>query len=239
MHFVYIDDSGDEKIRCYSALILHESVWKEGYATLKEFRRSLKRSDGMFVTKELHATEFVAGRGRVGNQIVPKGRRCELFRNTLGMIASLPKISLMNAIAPRHQEKQVFERLVNRINKAMAEWRSNALIIHDEGKDYTSLVRRMSVYNPIRSMYGKWPGGAEYKNIPTAHILEDIVFRQSHRSDFIQMADLCAYALFRNEYPLPSKTKYGLDKAFEILHPICNKKAYARDPKRLGIIRGS
>jgi hypothetical protein len=101
VHFVYIDDSGDEKIRCYSALLIHESVWKEGYAMVKEFRRSLKRSDGMFVTKELHATEFVAGRGRVGTQIVPKGRRCELFRNALGMIATLPKITLMNAIAPR------------------------------------------------------------------------------------------------------------------------------------------
>ena len=237
MHFVYIDDSGDEKTRCYSALIIHESVWKEGFGIVKGFRRSLKRSDGMFITKELHATEFVAGRGRVGTQIVTKGRRCEIFREALGMIAALPNITMMNAVAPRSKDKQVFERLINRINKAMAEWRSNALIIHDEGKDYTSMVRRMCVYNPIRSRYGKWPGGNEYKNIPTVHILEDIVFRKSHQSDFIQMADLCAYALFRSEFPLASKTKYGLDKAFGVLHPICIKAASSTDPNQLGIIR--
>lgn len=193
--------------------------------------------DGMLVTRELHATEFVAGRGRVGTQIVTKGRRCEIYRQTLELISSLPKAHLMNAVGPRASDRTLFERLINRLNKAMADWRSNALIIHDEGKDYTSLVRRMCVYNPIRSRYGRWPGGKLVKNIPTDRILEDIVFRKSHQSDLIQMADFCAYALFRSEVPLQSKTKYGLDRAFTALHPICVTKAFGKDPKRLGIIR--
>ena len=91
MHFAYIDDSGDEKVRCFSALVIHESVWKQVQTTIKNHRRSLKRSDGMLVTRELHATEFVAGRGRVGDQIVPKGRRCEIFRDTLKMVARYRK----------------------------------------------------------------------------------------------------------------------------------------------------
>ena len=119
----------------------------------------------------------------------------------------------------------------------MAEWRSNALIVHDEGKDYTSLVRRMGVFNPVQSRYGAWPDGQPYKNIPTERILEDIFFRKSHTSDLIQMADFCAYALFRSERPLPAKSRYGLDTAFEALHPLCIKAAFAGDPKRLGIIR--
>lgn len=237
MHFVYIDDSGDETTRCFAALIIHESVWKEVHVTIRNYRRALKISDGMLITKELHATDFVAGRGRVGPQVVPKGRRCQIFRETLEMIAGLPKINLMNAIGPKATERLLFERLINRTNKAMADWRSNALIVHDEGKDYTGLVRRMGVYNPIHSMYGAWPDGSPTKNIPTDHILEDIVFRQSHKSDMIQMADFCAYALFRSEFPLPSKMKYGLHKAFEVLHPICITKAFRKDPKKLGIIR--
>ena len=237
MHFVYIDDSGDERTRCFSALVIHESVWKNTHAAIKQHRRQLKVSDGMLVTKELHATEFVAGRGRVGPAIVTKGRRCEIFTQTLDLIASLPNLHLFNAICPRANERTLFERLVNRINRTMAEWKSNALIVHDEGKDYTSMIRRMGVYNPIQSRYGTWPDGKTYRNIPTDRILEDIVFRQSHKSDLIQMADLCAYALFRSEFPLPSKTKYGLDRAFEALHPICIKAAFAGDPKRLGIIR--
>jgi hypothetical protein len=237
VHFVYIDDSGDEKIRCFSALFIHESVWKQAHDAIKNHRRNLKRTDSMFVTKELHATEFIAGRGRVGREIVSKGRRCTIFRETLRLIAGLPNVHLMNCIATKANEKQVFERMMNRVNRAMADWRSNALIVHDEGKDYTSLIRRMCVYNPIRSKFGRWSDGKEYKNFPTVHILEDIVFRKSHQSDFIQMADFCAYALFRSEYPLASKSKYGLDRSFEELHPICVRAAYGKDPKRLGIIR--
>ena len=65
----------------------------------------------------------------------------------------------------------------------MAEWKSNALIVHDEGKDYTSLIRRMGVYNPIRSKYNCWPDGEEFRNFPTDRILEDIFFRKSHKSE--------------------------------------------------------
>ena len=83
--------------------------------------------------------------------------------------STLPKVNLLNAIGPRATEKLIFERLINRINRAMAGWKSNALIIHDEGKDYTALVRRVGVYNPIQSQYGTWEDGSPVKNIPTSH----------------------------------------------------------------------
>jgi hypothetical protein len=237
LHFVYIDDSGDEKVRCYSALIIHESSWKDIQSKVRQYRRDLKKTDGMFVTKELHATEFISGRGRVGNEIVSKWRRCQIFNETLALVAGFPNIHMLNAIGSRTNDRLIFERLVNRINRTMRELESNAIIFHDEGKDYTRLIRRLCIYNPIRSMYGVWPGGSPTKNMPISNILEDIVFRDSKESIFIQLADFCAYALFRHEYPLASKSKYGLDRAFSNLHPLCIKEAYRGDPKKLGIIR--
>ena len=237
MFFVYIDDSGDERVRCYSALVVHESKWKECHALIRAHRRALKVSDKMFVTKELHATEFVAGRGKIGADVVTKARRGEIYRETLQMIAGLPKVRMFNAICAKNKEKVLFEYLINRINRTMAEWKSHAVIVHDEGKDFTSLVRRMGVYNPIKSRLGCWSDGKEYRNFPTDRILEDIFFRKSHKSDFIQMADLCAYALFRNEHPLPSKAKYGINTAFECLYPICIRAANGKDVRKLGIIR--
>jgi len=237
MFLVYIDDSGDEHTRCFSALIIHESVWKQSQLIVRNYRRQLKASDGIYVTKELHATDFVAGRGQLGLSVVTKGRRCDLFRQTLGMIASLPKIRMMNAISSRSNERLVFERLINRINRTMAEWKSNALIFHDEGKDYTHLIRRMCVYNPIQSQYGSWEDGNAIKNMPTDRIIEDIVYRDSKESPFIQLADFCAYALFRSEIPLASKAKYGLHEMFKELEPICVTTAFGKDPKKLGIIR--
>lgn len=34
------------------------------------------------------------------------------------------------------------------------------------------------------------------------------------------VSDFCAYALLRQERPIASKTKYGLDQAFNLLEPI-------------------
>jgi hypothetical protein len=198
----------------------------------------LKAAFGIFVTKELHATDFVAGRGRISSRIVTKNQRCMIFRDVLRMVASLRGARLFNAIAPKQQESLIFERLMNRININMERSGSNALVIHDEGKDYTHLVRRLCVYNPIQSKYGQWPGGSLYKNIPLDHILEDIVFRKSEDSYFVQLADFCAFALFRNEHPWPAKQKYKLETCFEELHAICVPQCFGADPKKLGIIRG-
>lgn len=237
MFLVYIDDSGDENFRCFSALLIHESVWKECQKNIRGFRRALKQSDGMYVTKELHATDFVAGRGKVGTEIVTKARRSQIFAETLRMTAALPKIRILNAFATRTNERAVFERLVNRINRTMAEWKSHAIIFHDQGKDYTYLIRRMAVYNPIQSQYGAWDDGSPIRNIPIDRIIEDIVYLDSKQSPFIQLADFCAYTLFRSEVPLASKAKYGLHEAFEILSPICHTAAYRKDPRQLGIVR--
>lgn len=237
MHFIYMDDSGDEYVRAYSALAIADVDWKETFSKVKEHRRALKKQYGIFVTEEFHATDFVSGRGRISTRIVPKGLRCHIFRETLKVIAQFPGVRLFNAIGSRITDSLIFERLMNRININMQKSGSNAVIVMDEGKDYTALVRRMSVYNPIQSMYGRWGDGNLYKNIPLDHILEDIIFRDSQKSYFIQLVDFCAYALFRNEYPLPSKQKYNLDQAFQELHAICIPACFSADPKKLGIIR--
>lgn len=232
-----MDDSGDENVRAYSALAVADVDWKDTFQSVKEYRRELKRLHRIFVTVELHATDFVAGRGRISTGTVFKGTRCRIFRETLAFVAQLRGVRLFNAIGPKDSDSLIFERLMNRININMRKAGSNALIIHDRGKDYTGLVRRMCVYNPIQSKYGSWAGGQTHKNIPLDHILEDIMFRDSEDSYFIQLVDFCAYALFRNEHVLPSKAKYSLHEAFQELHGICIPQCFGADPRKLGIVR--
>ena len=241
MHLVYIDDSRDESICAFSALVIPADQWRTSFEIVRTFRRDIRNSDGIFVYKELHATEFVAGRGRVAPNVVFKGRRCEIFKETLKMMSCLPDAHLFNAVFSKNQDAIAFERLLNRINRTMKAWNSKAIIFCDEGKDkeYTRLARKMQVNNPIPSQFGGWPSGLPTKNIPLEYILEDPVFKDSKQSYFIQLADFAAYALLRKERPLPSKTKYGLDKAFYLMN---NKDffvtaATGSDPEKLGIIR--
>lgn len=68
-------------------------------------------------------------------------------------------------------------------------------------------------------------------------IVEDLVYRKSERSLFIQAADFCAFSLLRMEAPTPATIGHGLQDAFMLLEPVLVKVAYATDPRRLGIIR--
>lgn len=237
MHLVYIDDSRDESLCVFSALLIPAERWRESFEALRSFRRALKQSDGIFVRKELHAWKFVSGRGRVADRIVTKYRRAEIFKEMLQLAAHLPEISIANAVSTANDDERVFEYLANRINRTMKAWGSHALLICDEGKeaDYTRLLRRMGVFNPIPSMLGGWPEGTATRNIPVEFILEDPVFKVSQRSYFIQLADFCAYALLRKERPVASKTKYGLDTAFDLLDGVLLRVATKYDPQ--GVIR--
>lgn len=237
MHICYIDDSGDDHIRVFSALAVPVDSWSVALNQFHAYRRKLKQREGIYVRVEFHATEFVSGRGKISTSIVPKGARCRIFEETLSEIAGLPGVHLFNAAAPKHEETKIFERMLNRINRTMQAWDSKCILVSDEGKDYTGLLRKMRVHNPIPSQFQIWPDGSPNKNITLDRIIEDLFFRDSKRSYFIQMADFCAYALLRSERPLASKNKYGLDKSFSLVTPICLPQCFGKDPRKLGIIR--
>jgi hypothetical protein len=236
MHLFYIDDSSEGGQYGFSAIGVPSESWRETFSTIKGWRQQLKESDGIYMRKELHATELVAGRGAISPHVVPKGRRCQIFRDGLSMLASMDQLLLFTVILSR--QDWAFERLLNRINRTMVAMGSHALLISDEGKEgvYTKLVRKMSVHNPIPSQYGVWlKTGQSTRNIPIERILEDPIFRPSQRSYLLQMADLCAFSLIRYVRGVrPEKTKYGLHTAFELLEPICCKEANPKHP--LGVI---
>jgi Protein of unknown function (DUF3800) len=237
MHICYMDDSGDKDARAFSLIAIPVEHWKAGFAALQEFRRKLRESDGVYVRKELHATKFLTGHGRVSEQYLPLERRVEIYLECLTVISGLPEVRVFNAIDRPDAENFLFERLLNRLNRAMKAWQSHAIIVSDEGKDYTRLARKMAVFNPIPSKYQAWAGGAPQKNIVVDRLIDDLFYRKSHDSYFIQAADFCAYALLRSEKQIPSKNALGLHKAFDRLIPICQTQCYGRDPRKLGIIR--
>ena len=206
MHLIYIDDSGDEEICVFSALTIRVNRWNSCLNTLKEFRRDLQVSDNISVYKEFHAWKFVSGRGRIADGVVTKWRRCQIFKQTLQLITMLPEVSLFNTVFPTKANELAYEALLIGVNRMMQRSDSYAILICDEGKEtiYTKLVRRMQ----------------KSENGAIDRIIEDPFFKQSDQSYFMQLSDFCAYALLRQEHPITSKTKYGLDQAFNLLDPI-------------------
>lgn len=238
MRFIYVDESHDEHLYVLSALALPADRWNQALDQVIEFRRGLKRSDGIYLSAELHAWKFVSGRGNIADKIVTKFRRCEIFAEILKFMTTLPGVQLFNAALPVKQADWAFERLINRINRALQDWQTYGILICDQGNEakFTSLLRRMRRFNPIPSRKGEWrETGKPTKNIPIDRILEDPFFKRSDQSYFLQLVDFAAYALLRRERPVATKSKYGLDKAFNNLKPILVLKANSNDPE--GVIR--
>ena len=161
MHVCYIGRFWETKdarafFRSSSFAVEH---WKAGFAALQEFRRKLRESDGVYVRKELHATKFLTGHGRVSEKHLPLERRVEIYLECLDVISRLPEVHLFNAIDIPESENFLFERLLNRLNRAMKDGGRRAIIVSDEGKDYTRLARKMAVLNPVPSKFagvGRW-----------------------------------------------------------------------------------
>ncbi len=238
MHLIYVEDSADEQLAIFTALALPVEQWRTCFTQVREFRRDLKRAYSIYIYKELHAWKFVSGRGRIAPTYVSLQQRAQIFRTALETVVHLPGAQMLNACFPKGQANRAFERLLNRIERSLVAWDSHGILLCDEGKeaDYTRMVRRMNVYNPIPSRYGGWQEtGRPFRNIPLQRIVEDPVFKKSNQSYLIQLVDFAAYSLLRRERPTARIQQLGLDSAFNILQPVLVTAATRKDPE--GILR--
>jgi hypothetical protein len=277
VRFFYIDESFDDERFCLSAIGIRHTEWRECFGRVKEHRQLLKEDFGIFMRNELHSREFVNGRGRISDTIIGKHQRSRIFEGLLRLVATLPKVMLINVCLETKGRKDVqldaWDRLTNRIERTMLEFEKRELplrgqllaevssilpdarralletrlnhyspvsvLIADQGREHeiTRVLRKMSVFNPVPSMFGGWDDGKKTKNISVRRIVEDPVFKKSHQSYFIQLADAVAYSLLKRETtPTAHVRKYGIHRMFErALSGVCYKKASFSDP--LGIVR--
>jgi len=234
MHLVYIDDSFEDPTQTYAAIAIAASSWRAAFSEILTWRRDLKKSDGIFVRREFHATEFVAGRGHLGDKIVGKYRRSQIFREAFSVLNRVQGVKVFTSCRTSRPE-WAFERLVTRIQKTIESWDSHAILIVDEGKEaeMTRLIRKMAVFNPVPVYTG--PNTLVTQNIATHRILEDPFFKDSSKSFFVQMADFVAYGLLRREKHLASKNKYGIHECFDLLTDVVVREASPKDA--MGIVR--
>lgn len=242
----YIDESYDHDRFAISALIIPTHTWRSNFEKLQSYRRHLKSTFGIFTSKEFHATDFVSGRGRIAPNTVTKWQRSEIFKESMSVFSSLDGAGIISGIWSREGRSlneihvHAFSRIQERLQRRSVALDSQMLVIADEGKEkeLRKVARLSKIWNPVGSKFGQWEDGSAYKNIPNERLIEDPFFKQSNQSYFLQAADFIAFALLKSEVPAtPNIAKYGLNTAYDLLEPICIKKASAKDPRKLGIVR--
>lgn len=273
----YVDESYDATRFCLSAIGIRHADWRDCFQRVKQHRSALKREYGIYLRKEVHAQEFVSGRGRISTQIVSKHERSKIFEGLLRLVTSLPNVMVINICLEtsgrRNPQLDAWDRLLNRIERTLLEiehrelrfrahllgnvpkelpdelqgslavrlnaYEPRALVFADQGAEIeiTKTLRKMRAFNPIPSKFGGWPDSGKAKNIPVQRVIEDPVFKPSHQSYFIQLADCVAFALLKREVsPTPLVSKYGIDQMFErSVAAACLRRAAPKDP--LGIVR--
>lgn len=235
VYLIYIDESYDETHYAYSAIIVPVEKWNEIFQKLLVWRQGLHKTHGIDVNGELHATEFVGGRGQpITNR--DKNYRANLFNSFLLEIENLPHIRIINGITTNKLNHPIlFEYLVTRINNFLKKNNALGILICDEGDEskLISMVRRLKKDNKIWSCCSF----GERRSCPLDRIIEDPLFKTSKSSYFIQLADTVAFSLLRNEKPIEGKTLPPVQTAFEHLDKVLVKVAFSADPRKKGIVR--
>ncbi len=251
MRIYYIDES--EGPTCYvrTALGVDAERWNELHARVRDWRHGLQDRYAVPADRELHACDLLAGRGklaRVGNddrRLSPE-HGAEIFMEGLRVVedaaSTMGGMETVNVCLHKPDvigyERLSLDRLLNRINTSVAGDDRHAFLIFDEGREemVARLYRRLRSLNPIPSRYEKWEDGGRTKDIPIERVIGGPAFRSSHSDHLLQMADLIAHALLKQEEEPSARVKrLGIQRAFGILDRALNRRASRRDPQ--GVVR--
>ena len=247
MFLMYVDESGDVGMNnsptryfVLTGVVLHELRWKEYIDQILDFRRRMKASFGLRMHEEIHAAKFLTSPGDL--QRIPRNDRLSILRYFAAELAAMPDLNVINIVVDKHGKpatydpfemawKCLIQRLENTLSRrnfrgpANADERGMLFPDHTDDKKLEQLLRRMHNWNPTPNA-----AGAGYRNLRLRRIVEDPNFRESHRSHFVQAADLCAFLLYQRLAPNVYMRKKAGRNYFLQLDPVLCKVASNADP---------
>ena len=251
MRLYYIDESEGPRYYVRTALGVDAERWNDLFQDIHAWRLELQDRYAVPTDRELHACDLLAGRGKLardGNadrRITPE-QGAEVFTGGLLRIEDAARtvggVEIINICFRKSDvkgyERVSLDRLLNRINTSVAAAGRHAFLIFDEGKEemVARLYHRLRGRNPMPSRYEVWEDGERTKDIPIEKVIGGPAFRSSHSDYLLQMADLIAHALLKQEEePSPRVKRLSIDRAFGILDRALNRRASRQDPQ--GVVR--
>ena len=251
MRLYYIDESEGPRYYVRTALGVDAERWNDLFQDIHAWRLELQDRYAIPTGRELHACDLLAGRGKLARdgdadrRLTPE-QGAEVFTGGLRRIEeatrSIGGIEVINVCLRksdvRGYERVSLDRLLNRINTSVAAASRHAFLIFDEGKEemIARLYHRLRGRNPVPSKYEAWEDGERTKDIPIEKVIGGPAFRSSHSDFLLQMADLIAHALLKQEEePVPRVERLGVGQAFGILDHALNRGASRQDLQ--GVVR--
>lgn len=225
MELMYLDESGDNGFSAGSSeyfilagLSIESRNWKSCYWKIKELRYLLSQKYGL-IANEIKGTDLFTHRGPFFNSLVHSLKDLSWIYERFVEIICDPMINLFAIAQSKTQFEKQFEINPNGVKKEKPTNMPKAFSIRiwtEYLTMYDAYLRKKSdkdnspqtglVYfddNPSQRKYIKLVFKKFVRKynqelpFPGAGIIEDIVFRDSHSSYFIQLADILAFSLNR------------------------------------------
>lgn len=227
MYLMYVDESGDVGLNnsptrffVLSAIVIHESKWKETLSNLVAFRKMLRDTKGLKLREEIHCTELINKPKELVR--IKRNDRLDIIKKCIDWLDSQTDINVFSVIIDKQgRTDDIFEfawntllmRFENTIKYGNFSGPKNndekGMVLSDntEGEKLRKLIRKMRHYNTIPNNKGLYTDG--YRNIKLEYVIEDPVFRDSRFSLLHQMNDVVAYCVRQKYEPNAYMRKKG------------------------------
>ena len=183
MRLVYVDDSGNADLTLYALIEVQPWQWSAALGSWLTLRRDLRDEFSIPVRKELHAVDFLAGRG---NPSLDNGwnrwsaARLPVGRRIVSTLASLP-IRWRVIYGPGRSRKRTYRAALENLQTDLVSNEEFAVVMIDgDGTDptYIDAHRALALH--------------------TRRVVEDPWYQGSHSSQWIMMADWVAHLAFQH-----------------------------------------
>ena len=201
LRLYYVDDSGSVAtgLVVYSWIECTIDEWRVGLKRWLELRRELYQRHRIPPAYELHASEFVNGRGRPSTDPewnLSKQARWAVTEQLLETIGACPELRVgtvyRRTTARGHayhlERDELYVQLVRHLDQRLVGSDELGMIFMDG--DCTA----PGYYAAHRGL-----------RLSTRRVIEDPLFQASHRSQWVQMADVTAYVAYHGLLQHPAK----------------------------------
>lgn len=198
---IYVDDSGAEVtgFATFSWIEVPLDEWGAALEEVLEWRSDLTRVHQIPKHFELHATKFANGRGAPSldpTWNVRKAHRSAVLDEAFARFATWSWLragtvyseSALRRVAFAKERARVYAELIGHLDDRLAAAREWGLLVMDgDGTDTSYITAHREL--PIR----------------TRSLIEDPAFQHSSRSQWVQIADVIAYAAYQKLVAIPEK----------------------------------
>jgi len=160
VRYFYVDESHDKDKYCLSAIAIRHSDWKECFDKVREHRVNLKNDHGVYLSKEIHARDLVAGKGKISPNVIGKWQRSRIYFGLLQLVASLPQVWVFNVCLDTANyadpEMTAWDRLLNRIERTMLEQENvelplrrklaSSALFSMSSEEHEKIAERLNIY---------------------------------------------------------------------------------------------